>query len=121
MLQDVLSWLRNRCPNIRFSLSDKDMSEINACRTVLLRVKHQLCLWHAIRYLVQRLKESKPPAAYDPRAAYLVFNFIDPTWSPGVENGNSEETFDGRESMDFELEVNDIPVCAVLLLPRQSH
>ncbi|KIJ44475.1 hypothetical protein M422DRAFT_83512, partial [Sphaerobolus stellatus SS14] len=29
-LQDVLSWLKIKCPNIAFALSDKDTSEINA-------------------------------------------------------------------------------------------
>lgn len=91
MLQDFIGWVSGRCPNIMFTLSDKDTSEINAFRTKLPKAKHQLCYWHAIRYLEERLAEDKPPAHYDPRIAHHAFNFIDPTWAPGVTSGWVEE------------------------------
>ncbi|KZV78080.1 hypothetical protein EXIGLDRAFT_576465, partial [Exidia glandulosa HHB12029] len=93
LLKSVLDSLNTHCPNIRFTLSDKDTSEINACRASKPSVKHQLCYWHAIRYLEQRLGEDTPPAFYDARIAHRVFDFIDPTWIPGVTNGNAEEGF----------------------------
>jgi hypothetical protein len=84
LLVQVLEWIKMRCPNIMFTLSDKDTSEINACRTVLTDAKHQLCYWHAIRYLEQRLANDKVPKPYDGRKAHKLFDFIDPTWAPGV-------------------------------------
>ncbi|TDL17450.1 hypothetical protein BD410DRAFT_776119 [Rickenella mellea] len=84
MLGDVLEWLAKRCPNIIFTLSDKDQSEINAFRAKIRNAKHQLCYWHAIKYLEERLAEDKAPAKYDCRRAHNLFKFIDPTWAPGV-------------------------------------
>jgi hypothetical protein len=91
MLQDFVSWVSEQCPNIMFTLSDKDTAEINAFRAKIPEAKHQLCYWHAIRYLEERLAEDKPPARYDPRIAHRVFEFIDPTWAPGVTSGWLED------------------------------
>lgn len=99
MLQDVLEYITKRCPGIMFALSDKDMSEINAVRAKIPNAKHQLCYWHAIKYLEERLAEDKPPAKYDPRKAHLIFDFIDPTWAPGVTSGWLE---DGVHADDVE-------------------
>jgi hypothetical protein len=60
-------------------------------------VKHQLCYWHGICYIEERLAEDKPPAYYDPCKAHLVFSFLDATWAPGVTRGTIEEYFDGRD------------------------
>ncbi|KIJ33967.1 hypothetical protein M422DRAFT_182641 [Sphaerobolus stellatus SS14] len=84
MLQQVLGHVKNKCPNVLFTLSDKDQSEINACRAVFPQARHQLCYWHAIRYIEEHLAEDKSPAPYDPLKAHRIFNFIDPTWAPGV-------------------------------------
>ncbi|TFK45179.1 hypothetical protein OE88DRAFT_1649504, partial [Heliocybe sulcata] len=59
--------------------------------------KHQICYWHAIKYIEERLTTNKPPAAYDPRKAHKVFSFIDPTWAPGVTQGDVKEYLDGRD------------------------
>ncbi|KAF7978602.1 hypothetical protein HWV62_45332 [Athelia sp. TMB] len=96
MLTETLTWLSKRCPNIEWTLSDKDPSEINACRKAINK-KHQLCYWHATRYIEERLAEDKLPAAYDPRKAHAVFAFIDPTWAPGVTRGPVAEYLDGRD------------------------
>lgn len=97
ILTEILAELSRCCPNIKFTLSDKDPSEINACRTSVSKAKHQLCYWHGIKYIEERLTEDKPPAAYDPRIAHEVFKFIDPTWAPGVTRGNVDEYMDGRD------------------------
>jgi len=97
MLAESLAWLVKRCPNIDFTHSDKDPSEINACRQEVPRAKHQLCYYHAITYIEERLTEDKPPTAYDPRKANQIFNFIDPTWAPGVTRGDVAEYMDGRD------------------------
>ena len=95
MLTETLTWLAKRCPNILFTLSNKDPSEINACRASLIKAKHQLCYWHGVRYIDARLAKDKPPAVYDLWKAHEVFSFIDPTWAPGVTCGEIKEYFDG--------------------------
>jgi hypothetical protein len=100
MLQDFVGWVSKRCPNITFTLSDKDTAEINAFRTQVPTAKHQLCYWHAIRYLEERLAENKPPAKYNPRKAHQTFDFIDPTWAPRVTSGWLE---DGVHESDAEV------------------
>ncbi|KAK7018772.1 hypothetical protein VNI00_018234 [Paramarasmius palmivorus] len=85
MLVAVLNRLKASCPNVTFLLHDKDMTELNACRVVFPDAKHQLCYWHAIKYVSERLAEDKKPAYYDPRRANKVFGFIDSTWAPGVD------------------------------------
>lgn len=97
ILMEVLAELSKRCPNIKFTLSDKDPSEINACRISVSNAKHPLCYWHGIRCIEEQLAEDKPPAAYDPRIAHAAFEFIDPTWAPGVTRGNVDEYMDGRD------------------------
>jgi hypothetical protein len=90
MLQHVIKHIHKHCPNIAFTLSDKDLSEINAFRAQIPDAKHQLCYWHAIKYLEERLAEDKAPARYDPRTAHQVFPFIDPTWAPGIATDTSQ-------------------------------
>ncbi|EJD34592.1 hypothetical protein AURDEDRAFT_76041 [Auricularia subglabra TFB-10046 SS5] len=114
LLQQCLRALTTWCPNARFTLSDKDTSEINACRAALPTAKHQLCYWHTIRYLEQRLGESKPPAFYDARLAHQEFDFIDPTWVPGVHNGHVNEGFtadDTERPGAFEPDLDALQVC----------
>jgi hypothetical protein len=91
MLQHVLGHIDEKCPNISFVGSDKDSTEINASRAKIPHAKHQLCTWHGVRYVQERLAENKPPAKYDPRNAHKVFAFIDPTWAPGVTAGWLED------------------------------
>jgi hypothetical protein len=90
MLRHVIKHVHTHCPNIAFTLSDKDLLEINAFHEQIHDAKHQLCYWHAIKYLEERLAEDKPPAKYDPRTAHQVFPFIDPTWAPGITVDASE-------------------------------
>ncbi|KAF7344983.1 SWIM-type domain-containing protein [Mycena venus] len=99
MLGDVLKYMNKRCPDIMFTLSDKEPAEISACRTEIPKAKHQLCYWHAITYIQERLAENKPPAAYDPRKAHQIFDFINPTWAPGVTAVYADEDEEG-DGMD---------------------
>ena len=94
MLEAFLSWFSKRCPNIKFTLSNKDPSEIDAFRAQI-RAKHQLCYWHGVHYVEEQLAKDKPPAYYDPCKAHLVFSFIDATWALSVTRGNVEEYFNG--------------------------
>jgi hypothetical protein len=87
MLQHVLGHIDEKCPNSSFVRSGKDSTEINAARAKLPHAKHQLCTWHGVRYIQERLTEKKPLAKYDPRNAHRAFDFIDPTWAPGVTAG----------------------------------
>jgi hypothetical protein len=96
MLEAFLSWFSKWCPNIKFTLSNKDPSEIDAfCAQIC--AKHQLYHWHGVCYVEEQLAKDKPPAYYDPRKAHLVFSFIDVTWAPGVTRGHIEEYFDGQD------------------------
>ena len=65
------------------TLSDKDWSEINALRAVFPTAKHQLCFWHALKAIKERLQVSKrQPAKYDALHAIAEFSWIDPTFVP---------------------------------------
>jgi hypothetical protein len=85
MLGACLRHIRPYCPNIKFALSDKDASEINAIAEELPEAKHQLCYWHVLRYLGDRLSENKKPRPYDAEAAHGKFDFIDPLWEPEAD------------------------------------
>ena len=102
MLQNVLQHINDYCPNIKNVHLDKDPTELSAVHTVFCNAKAQLCYWHAIRYLEQRLAEDKLPAKYDPRIAHKLFTFVDPTWAPGVTSGWLE---DGVHEDDAECEI----------------
>ena len=119
MLKDVIGYISARCPNIKFTLTDKDITEINAFRKKIPTAKHQLCYWHGIRYIEDRLAENKPPASYDPRKAHRVFDFIDPTWAPGVTAGSIE---DGVHPDDIDFEPPPEPLKIYIhLKPRQNY
>ena len=100
MLNCFLPWFVEGCPNIKFTGSDKDPSEINSCCKQVPDAKHQLCYWHAIKYIEECLSENKPPTTYNATCANCTFDFIDPTWVPGVTRGNVEEYLDGRDIED---------------------
>jgi len=93
--------MSKKCPNIKFTLSDKDLTEINGFRTEIPDARHQLCYWHAITYIEERLAQDKPPAKYSAIKANHIFDFIDPTWVPGVGSGWLEE---GVHESDTEVE-----------------
>ncbi|KZT21979.1 hypothetical protein NEOLEDRAFT_1150272 [Neolentinus lepideus HHB14362 ss-1] len=97
MLTETLQWFKKHCSNVKFTLSDKDWSKIQAFHKVFPDMKHQICYWHAIKYIGERLTENKPPAAYDPWKAHTMFSFIDLTWAPGVTRGDIEEYLDGQD------------------------
>lgn len=91
VLREVLRFLKPRCPNIKFTLADKDVIEIAAYRGEIPTAKHQSCYWHGKKYVKERLAEDKPPAAYSAKLAHRVFDFIDPTWAPGVTAQHRED------------------------------
>ena len=66
----------------RFTLSDKDQSEINALKAVWPIAKHQLCLWHILRALKRRLSQNEHPALYHAFEAHHAFPDIDPAFIP---------------------------------------
>jgi len=97
-------------------LSDKDLREINGFRTEIRHARHQLCYWHGVRYIEERLSQNKPPAKYNAIQANRVFNFIDPTWVPGVSSGCLEEGVhesDAEVERDAEPETLDIEISKV--------
>ncbi|KAI0074399.1 hypothetical protein K474DRAFT_1601490 [Panus rudis PR-1116 ss-1] len=69
-----------------YTLSDKDWSEINAMRTVWPKAKHQLCFWHALRTVKQRLAKTRErPGPYNGVEACEEFSFIDATFLPRAQ------------------------------------
>ena len=66
----------------RFTMSDKDQSEINALREVWPDAKHQLCLWHILRALKRRLSQNENPILYNALEAHHAFPDIDPAFVP---------------------------------------
>lgn len=93
-LDDFLAYFTKACPNVRFTLSDKELGEVRALRTAFPRAKHTLCYWHAIRTVETRLADTAAPAQYDPRVANKAFDWIDPTWAPGVIGSDSNAQAD---------------------------
>lgn len=92
IISDVLQWLIDRgLTRVMVTLSDKDPSEINALTKKFPSAKHQICYWHAIRYLRDRLTKDEAPGHYNPRTANKAFSFIDPTWAPGITRNGSED------------------------------
>jgi hypothetical protein len=82
LLKHFLSHIKLHLPKLQFTISDKEMSEIEAFRDVFPDAKIQLCFWHGIRTVEGRLAEDRPSAPYDPGFAHKCFDFIDPTWTP---------------------------------------
>ncbi|KAK6966913.1 SWIM-type domain-containing protein [Favolaschia claudopus] len=66
------------------SLSDKDMTEINALLAELPDdIKHQVCFWHSIRIVRGRLSVlARRPAFYDVNEAFREFDWIDRDFLP---------------------------------------
>lgn len=83
LLTSFLEKLKERGINPEYTLSDKDWSEINAMHAVWPVAKHQLCFWHVLRALKQRLAKNKErPGHYDVDAAHTEFHFISPSFVP---------------------------------------
>ena len=100
LLENFLTELRHLGVDPKFTLTDKDVSEINAMRAVWPRAKHQLCFWHALRALKQRLAKKTRPVPYDVEGAANEFPFIDPAFLPISQEGHkrvSIRTTDGNE------------------------
>jgi len=93
-LDDFLAYYAKACPNIKFTLSDKELGEVRAMRTAFPNAKHVLCFWHAIRTIEMRLADDAAPGPYDPRTAGRTFSFIDPTWAPGVTGSERNAMLD---------------------------
>ncbi|KAF9476024.1 hypothetical protein BDN70DRAFT_935408 [Pholiota conissans] len=60
------------------TLTDKDMSEINAFLAAFPEAKHQLCFWHCLRAIRTRLSIiRRRPKFYDVKEAMMEFPWID--------------------------------------------
>lgn len=68
----------------KITLTDKDWSEIDACSQVFPDAEHQLCYWHVLRAIKQRLAIVKRrPRYYNVKEAMAEFgDFIDPLFVP---------------------------------------
>jgi len=86
-LRDLLSYVKdtwNLCALI--TLTDKDLSEINAFLTVYPEAKHQLCFWHCLRAVKTRLSIlRRRPKHYDVLEAKKEFDWIDEMFVPSAQ------------------------------------
>lgn len=91
VLTSFLRQLLNLGVKPEYTLSDKDWSEINAMHSVWPSAKHQLCFWHALRALKQRLAKNKDtPAAYDVDRARREFSFVKQGFVPFLQQPESK-------------------------------
>ncbi|CAG8651263.1 40873_t:CDS:2 [Gigaspora margarita] len=60
----------------------KNFSEINATQKVWPNVRLQLCFWHVLRAIKQRVASNQPISncSYDPTVAYQECSSVDPFW-----------------------------------------
>jgi hypothetical protein len=86
-IADVLEYFKKKW-NFRplFTLTDKDLSEINAFLKVFPNAKHQLCFWHCLRAIKTRLSIlRRHPKYYDVKEACNEFEWIDETFVPQAQ------------------------------------
>jgi hypothetical protein len=69
---------------IKYFLTDKDFSQINAARIVWNGCKIQLCLWHAKKSIKKKLADNSKPKLnnYNSIEANSKLSFIDIQWFP---------------------------------------
>ncbi len=68
------------------TLTDKDMSEINAFLDFFLTAKHQLCFWHCLRAIKTRLSILRQrPKFYNVKEAMMEFPWMDKDFVPCVQ------------------------------------
>jgi hypothetical protein len=69
-----------------FTLTDKDMSEINAFLAKFPKAKHQLCFWHCLRAIKTRLSIlRRRPKFYDVLEAKKEFDFVSISFVPRAQ------------------------------------
>ena len=95
VLERFLAELKALGVRPKFTLSDKDWSEIDALRANWPEAKHQLCFWHGLRSVKGRLSKNKDtPGPYDVKKAIEEFSFIDPSFVPvGQLEDQSQEVW----------------------------
>ncbi|PCH44631.1 hypothetical protein WOLCODRAFT_50308, partial [Wolfiporia cocos MD-104 SS10] len=86
VLENFLGEVKKLGMDPEYTLTDKDWSEINAMHATWPNAKHQLCFWHALRALKQRLAKTKEhPAHYDVESACCEFSFIKNNFLPEMQ------------------------------------
>ncbi|XP_006462497.1 hypothetical protein AGABI2DRAFT_119353 [Agaricus bisporus var. bisporus H97] len=97
-LSKVLLHLKNHWQLVpAFTHTDKDLSEINACRKIFPDAKHQLCFWHCLRAIRTRLSIlRRRPKPYNVVEAVKEFDWIDPLFVPASQQlaGNQIQALD---------------------------
>ena len=96
MLERFLAELKALGVNPKFTLSDKDWSEINALHNNWPKSKQQLCFWHGLRAVKGRLSKNKDtPGPYNVEEAINEFSFIDRSFVPvGQIDDPSQQVID---------------------------
>ena len=86
-LRDLLSYVKDTWGlRALITLTDKDLSEINAFLAVYPEAKHQLCFWHCLRAVKTRLSVLRRcPKYYDVLEAKKEFDWIDEAFVPSAQ------------------------------------
>ena len=86
-LRDLLSYVKDTWNlHALITLTDKDLSEINAFLGVYPEAKHQLCFWHCLRAVKTQLSIlRRRPKHYDVLEAKKEFDWIDETFVPSAQ------------------------------------
>ncbi|OSC99965.1 hypothetical protein PYCCODRAFT_1342865, partial [Trametes coccinea BRFM310] len=126
VLERFLGELKLLGVNPEFTLSDKDWSEINAMQATWTTAKHQLCFWHALRAVKQRLSKNKAtPAPYDPEEAHHNFSFIDPQFVPLAQQKHTDATASGpppkRPDYQFCPAAHRLPILRLFAKHASQH
>ena len=79
---------------IKYFLTDKDWSQINAAKAVWHNCKIQLCFWHAKKSIKKKIADNSQPKhnTYNYTEAHSTLSFIDIQWFPIIPP-NSPFTF----------------------------
>ena len=78
-------------PNVKITLTNKDLSEINAFLTVYPEAKHQLCFWHCLQAIKSCLAVLRcHPKFYNVLEAKKEFDWIDLKFVPTAQSTETD-------------------------------
>ncbi|CAG8842208.1 11181_t:CDS:2, partial [Gigaspora margarita] len=123
-ITDILSqWmcaLKNRqLTSFSYILTDKDFCEINAAQKVWPDARLQLCFWHVVHAIKQRIASRKPILdKYNPIIAHQECSAIDPYWKKLDNNNTMHCPLELRKQV---IDLVEIHFSRHILLPKSDE